>query len=151
MCGGAGLTVWLTTARRSSVLIGRMNMALISDEGGDHLGPFRSPVCFEGLGRLGYHLNLQRAGCIQMHIALGEGNRHPRFFEGVVDCNVQFMQHWPPFVNAVNIYPQTKFVTISCNPTPRPTLNAATSHCKLAHLIPIVLKTLMMPIAVIVY
>jgi hypothetical protein len=47
--------------------------------------------------------------------------------------------------------PQIKFATISCNPKPMPTLKAATSHCKLPHLKPIVLKAIMMPIAVIAY
>jgi hypothetical protein len=37
MCGGAGLTAWRTIAKRNSVLIGKKNMALRSDNCGDYL------------------------------------------------------------------------------------------------------------------
>ena len=47
-----------------------------------------------------------------MHIALGKGNRHPRFFESVINRNVQIMQHRPPVINAVDIYPQFKVQTV---------------------------------------
>ena len=46
-----------------------------------------------------------------MNVALRKCNRHPGCFECVVNRDVHCMQHLPPVVDAVDIYPQFKVET----------------------------------------
>ena len=48
--------------------------------------------------------------------------------------------------NTIN--PQIKLATISCSPNPRPTPNAAMSHCSSAHGSPMALTARIMPMAI---